>query len=170
MKPRGLKKALGTRRDPTTRNKTFAALILNVLGSCSAASGWLAHVLAGLLMCITIIGIPFGVQAFKLAGYALWPFGRGLALTGRRLTLSLIGNVLGFIFAAWWLGLVRLFTGIALCFAIIGAVALPEGTNAPTRMIVFAPGDSCIDGRFTRRCAPAASWGELPMRRDVLLS
>jgi hypothetical protein len=100
-------------------------------------------------MCITIIGIPFGVPAFKLAGYALWPFGRGLALTGRRLTLSLIGNVLWFIFAGWWLGLVHLFTGIALCLTIIGAaliplgkeiVALHEGTYALAGMIVFDAG------------------------------
>jgi len=41
--------------------------------------GWaifVAHLVAGLLLCITIIGIPFGVQAFKISGLALWPFGR----------------------------------------------------------------------------------------------
>jgi uncharacterized membrane protein YccF (DUF307 family) len=68
----------------------------------------------------------------------------GVRLTGRRLTLSLIGNVLWFIFAGWWFALVQLFTGIALCLTIIGAariplgkeiVALPEGTYAG--MIVF---------------------------------
>ena len=39
---------------------------------------WMAigYVLAGVVQCITIIGIPFGLQSFKLAGYALWPFGR----------------------------------------------------------------------------------------------
>ena len=39
---------------------------------------WLAigYALAGVVMCITIIGIPFGVQAFKLSALALWPFGR----------------------------------------------------------------------------------------------
>ena len=42
------------------------------------AGFWLAlgYALAGALLCITIIGIPFGIQAFKLAGLALWPFGR----------------------------------------------------------------------------------------------
>ena len=39
---------------------------------------------AGALLCITIIGIPFGIQAFKLAGYALWPFGRALVPSARR--------------------------------------------------------------------------------------
>lgn len=41
--------------------------------------GWelfLAHLAAGLLLCVTIIGIPFGIQAFKLSVLALWPFGR----------------------------------------------------------------------------------------------
>ncbi len=39
---------------------------------------WLAvaHLLAGVVLCITIIGIPFGIQCFKLAGLALWPFGK----------------------------------------------------------------------------------------------
>ena len=36
----------------------------------------LADLIAGVIRCVTIIGIPFGIQSFKLAGYALWPFGR----------------------------------------------------------------------------------------------
>ena len=64
-------------------------LILNVLWLVLSGF-WLAiaYLLAGLMMFITIIGIPFGVQAFKLAGYALWPFGRALVPTGRRPALS----------------------------------------------------------------------------------
>ena len=47
---------------------------------------WMAlgYVLAGVLLCITIIGIPFGVQSFKLAGYALWPFGRAFVPSASR--------------------------------------------------------------------------------------
>ena len=53
--------------------------VLNILWLVLAGL-WLAlaYVIAGLILCITIIGIPFGVQSFKLAGYALWPFGRVL--------------------------------------------------------------------------------------------
>lgn len=80
----------------------------------------IAYVIAGLLMCITIIGIPFGVQAFKLGGYALWPFGRTLVPTGRHEALSVIGNILWFIFAGWWLALGHVITGILLCLTIIG--------------------------------------------------
>ena len=54
-------------------------LILNILWLVLSGF-WMAlgYVLAGLIMCITVIGIPFGVQAFKLAAYVLWPFGRTL--------------------------------------------------------------------------------------------
>lgn len=81
----------------------------------------LAYVLAGVILCITIIGIPFGVQAFKLAGYALWPFGRVLVPSPTRLKgLSVIANILWFILAGWWLALAHLLTGILLCLTIIG--------------------------------------------------
>ena len=87
------------------------------------AGVWLAlgYVIAGVIMCITIIGIPFGVQAFKLAGYALWPFGRTLVPSqSRSKPLSVIGNVLWFILAGWWLALEHLVVGILLCLTIIG--------------------------------------------------
>ena len=68
-------------------------LILNVLWLASGAAnvvwlivaGWwlaLSHVLAGVALCITIIGIPFGVQAFKMAGLALTPLGRQIVRSG----------------------------------------------------------------------------------------
>jgi uncharacterized membrane protein YccF (DUF307 family) len=96
-------------------------LILNVIWLIFAGI-WMAiaYVIAGILMCITIIGIPFGVQAFKLAGYALWPFGRTLVPTGSHEALSVIGNILWFIFAGWWLALGHVITGIVLCLTIIG--------------------------------------------------
>jgi uncharacterized membrane protein YccF (DUF307 family) len=87
------------------------------------AGFWLAvaYVLAGVLLCITIIGIPFGVQAFKLAGYALWPFGRVLVPSPTRPKgLSVVANILWFILAGWWLALAHLVTGILLCLTIIG--------------------------------------------------
>jgi uncharacterized membrane protein YccF (DUF307 family) len=96
--------------------------LLNVIWLVLAGI-WMAlgYVVAGLLLCITIIGIPFGVQAFKLAGYALWPFGRALVPSeSRSKGLSVIGNVLWFVLAGWWLALGHLFTGILLCLTIIG--------------------------------------------------
>jgi uncharacterized membrane protein YccF (DUF307 family) len=81
----------------------------------------LAYLFAALLMAITIIGIPFAVQAIKLAGYALWPFGRVLVPSERRMRgVSAVGNVLWFILAGWWLALAHLFAGVVLCLTIIG--------------------------------------------------
>jgi uncharacterized membrane protein YccF (DUF307 family) len=96
--------------------------VLNILWLVLAGL-WLAlaYVIAGLILCITIIGIPFGVQSFKLAGYALWPFGRALVPSPTRLKgLSAIANILWFVLAGWWLALAHLVTGILLCLTIIG--------------------------------------------------
>jgi len=79
------------------------------------------YLFAALLMAITIIGIPFAVQAVKLAGFALWPFGRTLVPAPNRLKgLSVVANILWFILAGWWLALAHLFVGILLCLTIIG--------------------------------------------------
>ncbi|MBW3593774.1 MAG: YccF domain-containing protein [Actinobacteria bacterium] len=97
-------------------------LVLNVVWLVLSGI-WLAlgYVIAAILMAITIIGIPFAAQALKLAGYALWPFGRTLVPSpGRSKSLSVIGNGLWFVLAGWWLALAHLFPGILLCITIIG--------------------------------------------------
>ena len=97
-------------------------VLLNILWLLLAGV-WMAiaYTVAGLILCITIIGIPFGWQSFKLAGYALWPFGRALVPSAtRHKGLSVIGNVLWVLLAGWWLALLHLFTGILLCITIIG--------------------------------------------------
>ena len=81
----------------------------------------IAYVVAGIIMCITIIGIPFGIQSFKLAGYALWPFGRMvLQRVDRDPALSCLGNGLWFVLAGLWLAIGHLITGLLLCITIIG--------------------------------------------------
>ena len=61
------------------------------------------------------------MQALKLAVYALWPFGRMLVpRQGRSAAISLIGNILWFVLAGWWLALGHLVTGVLLCLTIIG--------------------------------------------------
>jgi len=61
------------------------------------------------------------VQSFKLAGYALGPFGRALvpSSTGHK-ALSAVANILWFVLAGWWLALGHLSTGILLCLTVIG--------------------------------------------------
>lgn len=83
---------------------------------------WLAlgYVVAGLLLCVTIIGIPFAVASFRIALYTLWPFGRAAVRRYDAGAASLIGNVLWLLLAGWWMALVHVVTGVALCLTIIG--------------------------------------------------
>jgi uncharacterized membrane protein YccF (DUF307 family) len=83
---------------------------------------WLAigYALAGVVMCILIITIPFGLQSFKLAGYALWPFGRTVAKRPDAGGASVIGNILWFLLAGWWLALLHIVSAFLLAITIIG--------------------------------------------------
>jgi uncharacterized membrane protein YccF (DUF307 family) len=97
-------------------------LLLNLIWLLLAGI-WLtlSYLFAAVLLTITIIGIPFAIQALKLAGYALWPFGRSLVQSpGRNKSLSVIGNILWFVLAGWWIFLEHLVTGVLLCLTIIG--------------------------------------------------
>ena len=81
----------------------------------------LVYYIVGLLMCITIIGIPFGAQLFKLGTYALWPFGHELVDgPGQPGCLSVVMNQI-WILAGWWeIALLHLFFGLLCCITIIG--------------------------------------------------
>jgi uncharacterized membrane protein YccF (DUF307 family) len=68
---------------------------------------------------LTIIGIPFGLQCFKIAIFVLWPFGRDVEI-GQFGTLGLLGNVIWIIFCGFWLCLTHLFFAFLLCLTIIG--------------------------------------------------
>jgi uncharacterized membrane protein YccF (DUF307 family) len=86
------------------------------------AGVWLAigYVLAGIISFILIITIPFGVASFRLAGYALWPFGRSVVRKPTAGVLTVIGNIIWFVVAGWWLALLHLVAGLLLCLTIIG--------------------------------------------------
>ena len=83
---------------------------------------WLAigYVAAGVLMCILIVTIPFGVACFRLASYVLWPFGRTVVPKPDAGAGSFIGNVLWFVLAGLWMAIAHIVTGLALCITIIG--------------------------------------------------
>jgi uncharacterized membrane protein YccF (DUF307 family) len=98
--------------------KTLFNILWLVLAGLWMALGYL---IAAVLLAITIIGLPFAKQSLKLGGYALWPFGRALIQSPtRHKSLSVIGNLLWFVLAGWWLALGHLTTGVALCLTIIG--------------------------------------------------
>ncbi|TQM71967.1 uncharacterized membrane protein YccF (DUF307 family) [Actinomadura hallensis] len=95
--------------------------LLNILWLVLAGF-WLAlsYVIAGIVCCVLIITIPFGIASFRIAGFALWPFGRTTVPRRDAGTASLIGNVIWIIVAGWWLALGHLVTGALLCLTIIG--------------------------------------------------
>ncbi|GAA1924048.1 YccF domain-containing protein [Nocardioides marmoribigeumensis] len=96
-------------------------LILNVIWLVLAGFGmFLGYLLAGVLMCLTVVGIPFGIAAFRIGTYALWPFGRRVVARPTAGLGSGIGNVLWLVLAGWWLALGHLLSGIALCLTVIG--------------------------------------------------
>lgn len=101
---------------------------------------WLAiaYAIAGLLNFLIIIGIPFGIQSFKLAGYALWPFGRAVIRKPHTdVSISTLGNVVWFFFGGWFLVLTHLFTGLLLMLTVIG---IPLGiANIKMAGLALAP-------------------------------
>jgi len=79
-----------------------------------------AYIVAGLIACILIITIPFGIASFRIAGYVLWPFGRTIERRPHAGVASAIGNVLWILLFGWWLALGHLVTGVLLAITIIG--------------------------------------------------
>ena len=71
-------------------------------------------------MCILIITIPFGIQAFKIASFTIWPFGRTLVKRPEAGAASAIGNVIWFLLAGVWLAVSHLVASVLLAITIIG--------------------------------------------------
>ncbi len=96
-------------------------ILLNIIWLLLAGI-WLAllYAIAGVLISLTIIGIPFGVAAFRMAGMALWPFGRQVVKKADAGVGSTIGNILWFILCGWWLALAHLISALLLAVTIIG--------------------------------------------------
>ena len=79
------------------------------------ALGWL---LSGCLWCITIVGIPVGLQCFKLASISLNPFGKDIRYEGE--AVSFLLNVIWFLVSGWLLALGNFLLGLVLCITIVG--------------------------------------------------
>jgi uncharacterized membrane protein YccF (DUF307 family) len=83
---------------------------------------WLAigYAIAGVVMCVLIITIPFGIQSFKLASYSLWPFGRVVVKKPSAGAGSVVGNILWLVLCGWELAILHIFAAFLLCLTIIG--------------------------------------------------
>jgi uncharacterized membrane protein YccF (DUF307 family) len=96
-------------------------LLLNIVwlvfGGFVLVLGYLA---AGIICCLLVVTIPFGVAAFRIAGYALWPFGRTVVDRHDAGLGSAIGNVIWVVFAGIWITIGHLVAGVVFCVTIIG--------------------------------------------------
>jgi len=132
-------------------------LVLNLIWLVLAGF-WLAigYALAGLLMFLLIITIPFGVAAFRLAGFVLWPFGRTIVRQDDAGTPSLVGNVLWFVLAGLWIAIAHVVTGVALCLTIIG---IPFGwANIKLAVVALAPLGKEVVASNDPRATYASAW------------
>jgi uncharacterized membrane protein YccF (DUF307 family) len=109
------------------------------------AVGWL---IAGVIMAITIVGLPWSGSAITIAGYTLLPFGQKVVpravVTGRddigSRPLGLIGNLIWLVFAGWWLALAHVVTGFFLAITIIRhPVRLGASQACPARIVADRP-------------------------------
>jgi uncharacterized membrane protein YccF (DUF307 family) len=113
----------------TTPAMSPVSLLLNliwiVFGGLWMAAGWM---IAGVVMAITIIGLPWTRAAFNIAAYTLLPFGQKAVSRAEYIgqhdlgtgPLGVLGNVLWLVLAGWWLALGHLITAIMLVITIIG--------------------------------------------------
>ena len=92
-------------------------LIWLIFGGLVMAFG---YAVVALVMFVLIITIPFGIASARIALFCLWPFGRTLVRRPDAGAASLIGNVIWFILAGWWLDIAHLITGVFMCITIIG--------------------------------------------------
>jgi Domain of unknown function (DUF307). len=99
-------------------------LVMYLLGNLLWAlfGGLVSFVLwsaAGLLCCLTVVGIPFGIQCFKIAGFMLSPFCRDVDI-GNFGIGGFVGNLLWIALLGWELSIMHLIIGLVLCLTIIG--------------------------------------------------
>jgi len=80
----------------------------------------LGYAVAAIVMFILIITIPFGIASARIALFCLWPFGRTIVKRPDAGAGSLVGNVIWFILAGWWLAIGHIVTGVLMCITIIG--------------------------------------------------
>ena len=96
----------------------FGNLIWLLFGGFLAALGYL---IGGLVLCLTIIGIPWGLQCFKLAELVLWPFGRKVISDSSNTgCLAMLFNIIWLICGGLYTAFIHLVMGVLLSITIIG--------------------------------------------------
>jgi uncharacterized membrane protein YccF (DUF307 family) len=117
---------------------TYVPLHFNLPAGWALALGW---VVLSCLLCLTVVGIPFGIAGFRIANYTAWPLGRSIIdarLIGETpMPGSSLGNLLWIILAGLWLALAHIVMGISACLTIVG---IPFGIiHFKLAQVAFAP-------------------------------
>ena len=97
--------------------RTLLNIIWLVFGGIWLAIG---YALAGVLFCVLIVTIPLGVASFRMASYALWPFGRAVVSKPDAGAGAVVLNVVWIVLAGWWLALGHVVTAVVQAITIIG--------------------------------------------------
>jgi uncharacterized membrane protein YccF (DUF307 family) len=127
-------------------------LIWLVFGGLVMALG---YAVVALIMFVLIITIPFGIASARIALFCLWPFGRTIVRRPDAGAGSLIGNIIWFVLAGWWLALGHLVTGVLMCLTIIGIpLGLANFKLIPVSLTPF--GREVVDLEQARRLGYAA--------------
>lgn len=119
-------------------------LILNIIWLVLSGF-WLAlgYVFFGILACLLIITIPFGIASFRMAAFAIWPFGRTVVVKPGAGVGSGILNVVWFLIAGLWLAFGHIVTALALAITIIG-IPLAIGNIKMIPVTCFPFGKSIV--------------------------
>ena len=96
--------------------KLIGNIIWFLFGGLISAIAWF---IAGIFVCLTIVGIPFGIQCFKIAGFVLWPFNQNVTV-GQFGAFGLIGNILWLLIFGWELAFWHLVIGFIFYVTVIG--------------------------------------------------
>lgn len=81
---------------------------------------FLAYALAALIMFVLIITIPWGIAAWRIGVYSLWPFGNTVVDKPTAGVFSLLGNIVWVVLAGWWLAIGHIISAVGLAITIIG--------------------------------------------------
>jgi uncharacterized membrane protein YccF (DUF307 family) len=140
--PNGQNRCNGDLREEDPTVSALLNILWVILGGLVMALGWW---LAGLLCALTIVGLPWARSCFVIGSFSLWPFGRE-AVNRRELhgrddwgtgPIGLLGNLIWFLLAGWWLAIGHLTSALACFITVIG---IPFGIqHIKLALIALAP-------------------------------
>ena len=94
---------------------TLGNILWLILGGLELAVAW---AIIGIVLCITIVGIPLGIQAFKMAGLTLTPFGKSVVYGGG--VGSLLANIIWVVLVGIWMAIGYVIAGVLNCITVNG--------------------------------------------------